>query len=101
MQSDRSSPGLAQEPDRRDAARRRLIRKRGFRVHLTVYLAVNVALWVIWGFIYANTDAWFPWPVFPLLGWGIGLGFHARETFGKRRSISAEQIDREVERLRS
>lgn len=89
------------ELHRRAAARQRLISKRGFRVHLTVYLAVNALLWVVWGVVFANTDVWFPWPVFPLLGWGIGLGFHAWETFGRRRSFTDEQIDREVERLRS
>ena len=49
--------------------------------------------------IWAVTGAGFFWPVFPLLGWGIGLGFNAWDTYG-RRPISEEQIRREAERLR-
>jgi 2TM domain-containing protein len=44
----------------------------GFVVHATVYVATNLFLFVIWGV----TGAGFPWFVFPLLGWGIGLAAH-------------------------
>ncbi len=44
----------------------------GFVIHATVYVAVNILLVVIW----ALTWTGFPWFVFPLLGWGIGLAAH-------------------------
>jgi len=45
----------------------------GFWVHATVFVAVNLMLFVIW----LVTGAGFPWFLFPLLGWGIGMAVHA------------------------
>jgi hypothetical protein len=50
-----------------------LARKRvEFRTHLVVYLVINTMLWSIWYF----TGSTYPWPVWPTLGWGVGLIFH-------------------------
>jgi class 3 adenylate cyclase len=43
-----------------------------FRHHLTVYLLVNVFLIGIWA---ASGGGYF-WPIWPILGWGIGLAVH-------------------------
>ena len=41
--------------------------------HATTYLVVIALLWLIW----LVTGAGYPWPVWPMLGWGIGvLGHH-------------------------
>ncbi len=80
-------------------ALRRLEKKRGFHVHLSVYLVVNALIWLVWGLVYLYTDFSFPWPLFPLAGWGIGLGFHAWDAYGLR-PFTPEQIDREARRLR-
>lgn len=48
----------------------------GWRIHFAVYLAVQVLLFAIWGIVWANGGTAFPWPVFPLLGWGIGVVAH-------------------------
>lgn len=46
-------------------------KKRGFIPHLIAYVCVNIPL------IYLNIiSTSFPWVMFPLLGWGIGLGSH-------------------------
>ncbi len=47
-----------------------------FRVHASVYLAVNLLLVVIW----ATTSMAYPWFLYPLLGWGIGLAAHYAAT---------------------
>jgi Domain of unknown function (DUF1707)/2TM domain len=39
------------------------------RPELRTYLAVIALLWLIW----LVTGAGYPWPVWPMLGWGIGL----------------------------
>lgn len=50
-----------------------LARKRvDFRTHLVVYFATNAALWIIW-FV---TGQGYAWPVWPMVGWGIGVFFH-------------------------
>lgn len=81
-------------------ALRRLEKKREFHVHAAVFVVVNALFWLIWGVVYASTGSWFPWPLFPLGGWGIGLGFHAWHAYGKK-AFSREQIEREAARLRA
>ena len=48
----------------------------GFRIHLTVFVAVQLLLVAIWALIWIFDDESYPWFVFPLLGWGIGLAAH-------------------------
>ena len=56
---------------------------------------MNAFLVVIW----AVTSAGFFWPVFPILGWGIGLAANAWDVCG-REAISEDEIRPEIERLR-
>jgi 2TM domain len=79
----------------RDRAIARLKKKSEFRAHLFVYVVVNAALVAIW----AMTGANFFWPVFPMLGWGIGLIFHAWDTY-RSEEFSEERIHREIEHLK-
>jgi hypothetical protein len=78
---------------RRDAAVKRLKEKREFWQHLVVYVLVNTMLVVIW---------WIPsrpghfWPMWSMLGWGIGLAMHAWETF--RKPISEQAIRNEMDK---
>ena len=44
----------------------------GWRMHLVSYLTVIVGLWLIW----VLTGAGYPWPIWPMLGWGLGLFGH-------------------------
>jgi hypothetical protein len=71
-------------------------RKRAFKQTLVAYVLVNAFLIGIW----AVTGAGFFWPVFPLLGWGIGLGFQAWGAYGHRHDVSEDQVAREMDRLR-
>jgi 2TM domain len=56
-------------------------RKRGFFIHLFVYLAVN-ALLIVVNLLYTPDYYWF---LFPLVGWGLMLAAHAYATFYRRR----------------
>ncbi len=44
----------------------------GFRIHLTVYIAISLMLILIW----FMTSTAFPWPFIVMAGWGAGLGAH-------------------------
>jgi hypothetical protein len=44
------------------------------------YLAVMALLWLIW----LATGAGHPWPVWPMLGWGIGVAGHAGRAWSGR-----------------
>lgn len=55
----------------------RSVARRGVWMHGIVFAAVNLLLIVIW----AVTGAGFPWFVFPLFGWLIGLAAHAASVY--------------------
>jgi len=55
--------------------------RRGFKIHAAVYALVMTGLIVLNALLIAFTDADFPWVVFPLVGWGIGLALHYRYGF--------------------
>lgn len=61
--------------DRTEAIRRRVekyYKERGeFVVHVSVYLAVNAALWGLWFLISGPTG--FPWPGMMTMAWGAGV----------------------------
>lgn len=82
-----------EDTDRRNAAIARLEEKREFWTHLFIYLAVNTLLVVIWA---TTSQGSHFWPMWSMLGWGIGVGAHAIETF--RRPIGEDAIRREMEK---
>jgi Domain of unknown function (DUF1707)/2TM domain len=62
-------------PQRR-AARRRAARL-GVRIHLGAYLAMVVIVLTVWLAVGLTAGAWYFWPIWPILGAGIGLASHA------------------------
>jgi hypothetical protein len=84
----------AEGGDLRARAIARLTKKREFFTHLFVYAVVNAVLIAIW----AVTGANFFWPIFPLLGWGIGVAFHGWDVYGP--PMSEDRIQREMNRMR-
>ena len=77
--------------------------QRGFKIHAVVYGLVMTGLIVLNVLLIAFTDTNFPWAVFPLVGWGIGLTFHYVDAFRRRgAAIRARQetIERYAKRPR-
>lgn len=56
----------------RQAAAARL----GMRLHLAAYVAAAVLMIGIWLAVGLTAGAWYPWPIWPILGWGLGLAGH-------------------------
>ena len=54
----------------RERAVKELKKRRDFQTHLLIYVLVNALLVGIWAA--ASSDAFF-WPIFSILGWGIGI----------------------------
>lgn len=88
MQSDENEPGL------RDRALKRLQKKRAFASHVGMYIAVNALLIIIWATV---ADGGFFWPMFPMLGWGIGVFFQGLDLY--RGEPTEDEIRREMNRL--
>ena len=80
----------------REEALTSLKKKRDLRTHVFMYVAVNATLIVIWAIV---SDGGLFWPVFPLLGWGIGLAANFWDVYG-RKPITEDQIQQEAARLR-
>ena len=64
-------------------SRTRSVAALGWRTHLSSYLAAIAGLWLIW----ALTGAGYPWPIWPMLGWGVGL-------LGHRGQLTCGQLKR-------
>jgi hypothetical protein len=87
--------GAGQSPDMRDQALQSLKKKQGFKAHLATYVCVNLLLIAIWAIV-----GGFFWPMFVILGWGIGVAANAWDVYG-RKPITEEDIEREAEWLRA
>ncbi len=79
----------------RNRAIQRLKKKHDFHAHLLVYGMVNAFLVAIW----AVTGAGFFWPIFPMVGWGIGVVMNAWDVYG-REEPDEDQIRREMELMK-
>jgi hypothetical protein len=65
---------------RNDPARRQARRKaawRGVQVHLAAYLAMVLIVLTVWLVVGLTAGAWYFWPIWPILGAGIGVIGHA------------------------
>ena len=80
-------------PDLRERALVSLRKKREFLSHLLLYLIVNAFLVGIW----AMTGGGYFWPIWSILGWGIGVFFHGWDVYA--RPPSEERVRREMDRL--
>ena len=79
--------------DNREAgARARAEAKFGFYRHLVVYLAINTLLFLI----NLTTSPDYFWAIWPLIGWGVAVAFHALNVFAlDRRSEIVERLTEE------
>jgi hypothetical protein len=63
------------DPRRREA--RKAAARRGVLIHLAGYLAMVVIVLTVWLAVGLTAGAWYFWPVWPILGAGIGVLGHA------------------------
>ena len=69
---ERAAERAEEEAQRRKRERAASGNRAGFRIHATVFVAVQLLLIAVW----AATGFGYPWFVFPLFGWGVGLAAH-------------------------
>jgi len=80
-----------------EQAKKRVEEKKGFFIHFTVYIVVNIMLVLIWAFA---AGGGFPWFIFPLGGWGIGILFHFLGVFVFGRKSDRAAIEKEAEKIK-
>ena len=78
-------------------ARKRAGAKLGWYTHASVYLVVNVAMFL--ASMYGLRQR--PWTLYPALGWGLGLALHGIAVFvlGSGSSLRENLVQKERERL--
>jgi hypothetical protein len=67
---------LRRNDPRRRQARQRAAR-RGVQIHLATYLAMVVIVLAVWLVVGLTAGGWYFWPIWPILGAGIGVLGHA------------------------
>jgi hypothetical protein len=101
--SDYQPAPQGKDPELWELAQKRV----GFRSHALTYVIVNAFLWAIWFFSSSNpvdfdggNIRWghYPWPIWPTLGWGVGLAFHFAGVYIFPKTNS---VEREYERLKN
>ena len=75
----------------RDAAVKRVKSRRDFKTHVVSYVLVNALLIIIW----ALSGRGYFWPIWIIVGWGIGLAFNAWSVYFER-PVSEDDIRREM-----
>ncbi|MDD7939591.1 2TM domain-containing protein [Actinomycetospora lutea] len=98
---ERTAPTADEEPkspedELRVRAVTRLRKRADFRTHVLVYLLVNTMLVIMW--VVIGTTMFF-WPIFPILGWGVGLAANAWDVY-RPDPVTEDRIRREMGRLR-
>lgn len=72
-------------------AKRRVEEMKGFYGNLLAYIIVIPALAYI---NYISTD--FPWVIFPMVGWGLGLLLHGLDAFGYSPFLGRNWEERKI-----
>ena len=80
----------------REQAVKRLKKRRDFYGHILVYVLVNAFLVVIWAL--TSGPGSFFWPVFILVGWGIGVVMNAWDVY-VGQDFGEDRIRREMDHL--
>lgn len=83
------------DKDLEERVRKRVRDMKSFYTHLVVYVIVNGLLIILW----AISDRGFPWFLFPLAGWGIGLFFHWYNIFVENGILGRSWEERKVKEL--
>ena len=81
-------------------AKERLDEKKVFFSHLAAYIVVNAGLILIWTI---TSGGGYPWFVWPLGGWGMGIAFHFLAVFvlpSHQGGWQQREIKKEMERLK-
>ena len=83
------------EDERYRRAKEKVEELKSFYIHLLVYVAVNIGLFLI-NIVTSPHGLWFYWP---LIGWGRGLLIHGFTVFGSQRIFGEEWEEKKIEEL--
>jgi len=69
-----------------------------FKSHALIYVLVNAGMWILYLFMRLQPwgDNLHPWPVWGMIGWGIGLAAHYFSAYGNldQRRLAEEEYEK-------
>jgi hypothetical protein len=100
MVDEQQPPGPPLSDELREKAEKRVSQKMALFSHIGSYVIVNGFLVLIWALTGAEGGNF--WPVWVMLGWGIGLAFHVFGYITGKRSdaVRERMLQKELERVR-
>jgi hypothetical protein len=92
-------PPMTEEQELRARAEQRVSDRSHLLQHIGSYIIINGFLVVVW----ALTGHGYPWFLWVMAGWGIGLAAHIVGYFTGTRgqAVRDKMVEREMERLRT
>ena len=99
MNENPSISAAPDSPEYRKLIRKRLKNQQEFNNYLGVWAGVSLLLLTIWFF---TMPGGYFWPMWPILGMGIGAFFQWREAYGPiaPKEITEADIDAEIQRIK-
>ncbi len=88
---------MPSDEELRMLAERRVDDRIGFYIHLTAYVAVNIGLIFTW---YYTSQGLFPWFIFILVFWGIGVAAHGAAVFASQGYFE-RKVEMEFQKLKN
>jgi hypothetical protein len=83
----------------KDAKLWRIAQKRAnFKKELFSYIVINAFLWLIWFYSSSGSWDWVPWPIWPTLGWGVGIAYSCFDAYHGNKN---DMTQREYEKLKN
>ncbi len=87
---------MSDDESDRTAARRRVEGRRGLILNVVMYLVCNAGMFAVW----AISGAHYPWFLWPMIGWGLGIIGHAfAYFFGPDSPNEQRAVARELDRM--
>jgi len=84
--------------EERDENLWRIAKKRAtFRRHFYTYVVIIAFLWGIWWFTIGRSSGFrgYPWPIWVMFGWGIGLAFNYFDAYhGSQEDIAQQEYEK-------
>ena len=77
-------------------------KRAGFKYHVLIYFIMNIFFWTLWYISLRNNPTLpaerdsIPWPVWPMIGWGIGVFFNYVAAYG----LHNRYTEREYQKLK-
>jgi len=78
-------------------AKKRVEAKRSVTIHFMTYVIIMVFLTAIYWV--TDTGGYF-WPIWPMMGWGVGVAIHAATVFASLKNFDSE-VEKEFIKLKA